>query len=220
MPIKDLMEALDSVPSNIKRIANGLPYRDFQTVGILLPIDKFLLRNQGKVRTVGDIAPDCWVYVQDTSVLLGRIQIFNNWSPYMVKDFEGTVWIGLEYFCNEGDKYWEMSDEEYIGFAIEELVKIGIVASASDVIASHRERVKKAYPAYFDTYAEFKELRAFLDTIPNLYCVGRNGQHRYNNMDHSMATSFEAVNNILSGTKDRNNIWNVNTEQEYHEEKP
>jgi len=220
MPVKDLVGAMDSLPSDINRIAEELPYRDFQTVGVLLPVDKFLLRNKDKMSTVGGIAPDCWIYVQDTSVNLGRIQVFNNWSPYMVKDFENTVWLGLEYFCNEGDEFWQMSDAEYIAFAEAELVKIGVIKSVTDVLFAHREKVKKAYPAYFDAYAEFPKLRFFLDSISNLYCVGRNGQHRYNNMDHSMATAFEAVGNIISGRKDKENIWYVNTEKEYHEEKP
>jgi protoporphyrinogen oxidase len=219
MPVKDLLFALDNVPSDIKRIAKDLPYRDFQTVGILLPADKFLLRNKRKIPTVGGITPDCWIYVQDVSVSIGRIQIFNNWSPYMVKDFENTVWIGLEYFCNEGDNFWEMPDEEYISFAVSEIVKIGVIAAASDILFAHRERVKKAYPAYFDSYTKFAELRKFLDNIPNLYCVGRNGQHRYNNMDHSMATAFETVNCIKNSRTDKTFIWNVNTEQEYHEGK-
>jgi len=218
MPVKDLIHALTDVPAELQRIAVGLPYRGFQTVGILLPVDKFLLRNSTRTPTVGNIAPDCWIYVQDTSVQLGRIQVFNNWSPYMVKDFERHVWIGLEYFCDEGDDYWKMPDEAYIAFAVEELVKIGVIASSSDVLATHRERIKKAYPAYFDTYAEFGSLRKFLDAIPNIYCVGRNGQHRYNNMDHSMVTAFEAIENIISGEKEKNNVWNVNTEGEYHEE--
>jgi len=219
MPVKDLVSALKNVPIDAKRIAEGLPYRDFQTVGVLIPIDKFLLRNEGKIQTVGGITLDCWIYVQDTSVQLGRIQVFNNWSPYMVKDFEKTVWLGLEYFCDEGDKYWQMPDDDYIKFAVDELVKVGVVRSASDILATHRERVKKAYPAYFDTYAEFETLRMFLDSIPNLYCVGRNGQHRYNNMDHSMATAFEAVVNIVYGKTCKDKIWNVNTEEAYHEEK-
>jgi protoporphyrinogen oxidase len=218
MPVKDLIATMDNTPPDTKFIAEGLPYRDFQTVGVLLPVDKFLLRNEGKMPTVGGIAPDCWIYVQDTSVRLGRIQVFNNWSPYMVKDFENTVWIGLEYFCDEGDEYWLMSDDEYISFAEAELVKIGVIKSMTDVLFAHREKVKKAYPAYFDTYAEFPKLRLFLDSIPNLYCVGRNGQHRYNNMDHSMVTAFEAIGNIISGIKGKENIWNVNTEKEYHEE--
>jgi len=220
MPVKDLVQALGDVPSDMKRIASGLPYRDFQTVGVLIPVDKFLLRTQDKIQTtVGGIAPDCWIYVQDTSVKLGRIQVFNNWSPYMVKEFEKNVWLGLEYFCDEGDASWEMTDDEYIKFAVNELIAIGVIQSASDVLDTHRERIKKAYPAYFDTHAEFGNLRVFLDSIPNLWCIGRNGQHRYNNMDHSMVTAFTAVGNIMSGKAAKDNIWNVNTEQEYHEEK-
>ena len=136
----------------------------------------------------------------------------------MVKNPEETVWIGLEYFCNENDEYWNMSDEDYINFAIDELVKIEVI-DREDVLDSHRERVKKAYPAYFDTYENIDELIDYLNSFENLYCIGRNGQHRYNNMDHSMVTGMEAVKNIISGYRDKQNIWNVNTEKEYHEEK-
>ena len=112
-----------------------------------------------------------------------------------------------------------MDDKACINMAIKELVSMGVISSPSDVKDSHREKVKKAYPAYFDTYAQIDDLIAYLNQFENLYCVGRNGQHRYNNMDHSMATSFEAVDNIISGKKDKKNIWSVNTEKEYHEEK-
>lgn len=217
MPIKDLVSGMNDVPEDKAAIAAGLPYRDFVTVGLL--VNKLNLKNKTKLKTLGNIVPDCWIYVQDVGVKLGRIQIFNNWSPYLVKDPDHTVWIGLEYFCAEGDKYWNMSEDEWVKFGIAELIKMGVITSERDVLDSHRERVKKAYPAYFDTYARMDELIEYLDTFENLYCVGRNGQHRYNNMDHSMATSFEAVGNILSGRKDKKNIWSVNTEKEYHEEK-
>jgi protoporphyrinogen oxidase len=161
--------------------------------------------------------PDCWIYVQDTGVKLGRIQIFNNWSPYMVKDPENTVWIGLEYFCSEGDEFWNMNDAECVDFATKELEKMGVISSG-DVLDSHRERVKKAYPAYFDTYDRMDELTAWLNSIDGLYCVGRNGQHRYNNMDHSMVTAMRAAQCILGERQDKMDIWNVNTEQTYHEE--
>ena len=136
----------------------------------------------------------------------------------MVKSPSTTVWLGLEYFCNENDDFWNMSDKECIDFAKDELIKMGII-SENAVLDAHREKVKKAYPAYFDTYSEIDKLIEYLNKFDNLYCVGRNGQHRYNNMDHSMVTSFETVNNILNGVKDKSNIWNVNTEKEYHEEK-
>ena len=137
----------------------------------------------------------------------------------MVKDLEHTVWIGLEYFCNEGDELWSMSDEDFAALGVREMVNLNLIDSRNNVLDTHVERVKKAYPAYFDTYSEIDTLIAYLSSIPNLYCVGRNGQHRYNNIDHSMCTSFETVKNILSGTTDKSNIWSVNTEQEYHEEK-
>ena len=217
MPVKDLVAGMNDVPAEMAKIAAGLPYRDFVTVGLLL--DKLNLKNETDIPTLGNIVPDCWIYVQDVGVKLGRIQIFNNWSPYMVQDPEHTVWIGLEYFCAEGDKFWNMSDQECINFAVKELVSMGVISSPSDVKDSHRERIRKAYPAYFDTYAQIDDLIAYLNRFENLFCIGRNGQHRYNNMDHSMATAFEAVDNICAGKTDKKNVWNVNTEKEYHEEK-
>lgn len=218
MPLKDLGESIEGdISEEILDIAKGLPYRDFVTVGLL--VNKLNLKNQTNVKTLGNIVPDCWIYVQDVEVKLGRIQIFNNWSPYLLKDPENTVWIGLEYFCNENDDFWNMNDHECIKFAVNELINIGIINDASIVLDSHRECVKKAYPAYFDTYKDIDKLISYLNKINNLYCIGRNGQHRYNNMDHSMATSFEAVNNILSGRADKDNVWNVNVEKEYNEEK-
>lgn len=217
MPVKDLVAGMNDVPAEPRRIAAGLPYRDYITVGLLLP--KLNLKNKTKLKTIGNIVPDCWVYVHDRNVQLGRFQIYNNWSPYMIKDLEHTIWIGLEYFCFEGDKYWNMSDEDFTRFAIGEIVGMGLIDKPEDVMDSHVERVKKAYPAYFDTYKDIDVLVDYLKTIDNLYCVGRNGQHRYNNIDHSMVTSFETVKNILGGVQSKDNIWNVNTEKIYHEEK-
>ena len=217
MPLKDLVGGMNDVPEDISKIAAGLPYRDFVTVGLL--VNKLNLKNETDIKTLGNIVPDCWIYVQDTGVKLGRIQIFNNWSPYMVEKPEDTVWIGLEYFCNENDSFWNLSDDECIKMASKELVSMGVINSTGDILDSHRERVKKAYPAYFDTYSEIDTLIKYLDSFDNLYCVGRNGQHRYNNMDHSMVTAFETAKNIIAGKTSRDNIWNVNTEKEYHEEK-
>ncbi len=216
MPIKDLVGGMNDVPSKMAKIAAGLPYRDYRTLGVLVP--KLNLKNKTKMKTVGNIVPDCWIYVHDKTVKLGRLQIYNNWSPYMVKDLKHTVWVGLEYFCNEGDKLWNMSDAKFTKFGLHEMVKMGLIDDASQVLDTHSERVKKAYPAYFDTYKYMDKLTEYLDTIDNLYCVGRNGQHRYNNIDHSMCTSFEAVKNIKNGILDRSNVWSVNTEKEYHEE--
>ncbi len=217
MPIKDLVNGMgEEVPNTVKDIALNLPYRDFMTVGVL--VDKLLLENKTKHKTLGNIVPDCWIYIQERDVKLGRLQIFNNWSPYMVKDPENTVWVGLEYFCNEGDEYWNMSDRDFTDFALDELEKIGII-NKSDVKDTVRIKVKKAYPAYFGTYNEFHKVREYLDGIDNLYCIGRNGMHRYNNMDHSMLTAIEAVNCIKDNSLSKSRIWDVNTEQEYHEEK-
>ncbi|MGN0299518.1 MAG: NAD(P)/FAD-dependent oxidoreductase [Lachnospiraceae bacterium] len=217
MPLKDLIAGCNEVPEAIQHIAKGLPYRDFVTVGLLLK--KLNLKNETTIKTLNNIVPDCWIYVQDVDVKLGRIQIFNNWSCYMVKKPEDTVWIGLEYFCTEGDSYWNLSEDQWAKLGIKELIKMGVIDQNEPILDYHCEKVKKAYPAYFDTYNQIEQLIAYLNDIDNLYCIGRNGQHRYNNMDHSMLTAFAAVSNILEGRTNKNNIWSINTEQEYHEEK-
>ncbi|MBR1798066.1 MAG: NAD(P)/FAD-dependent oxidoreductase [Clostridiales bacterium] len=217
MPLKDLVVSMNDVPADEYRIAEGLPYRDYMTLGVL--VKKLKLENKTDIKTMGNIVPDCWVYIQDRRVKMGRFQIYNNWSPYMVKDLENTVWVGLEYFVQENDENWSMADEDFAKLAVDEMITLGLIKSRDDVLDSHVERVKKAYPAYFDTYDEIDKLVRYLSDIPNLYCVGRNGQHRYNNIDHSMCTSFEAVKNILNGVTDKTNIWSVNTEEEYHETK-
>lgn len=216
MPLKDLVAGLGgSAPQNISRIAGGLPYRDFVTVG--LKLKKLDLKNETTMKTLGNIVPDCWIYVQETDVKLGRIQIFNNWSPYMVEDPQNNIWIGLEYFCAEGDDFWNMSDDETVRKAAGELEHMGLIKK-DYILDSHCERIKKAYPAYFDTYSEIDTLTDYLDSIDNLYCIGRNGQHRYNNMDHSMLTAIAAVNCIKTGAS-KAAVWQVNTEQDYHEGK-
>ena len=216
MPLKDLALGINNTPKEISKIAEGLPYRDFITVGLYL--NKLKLENKTNIKTLGNIVPDCWIYVQEADVKIGRIQIFNNWSPYLVKDAENKVWIGLEYFCTENDEYWNMSKEEFVEFAISELVKMNII-DKEDVLDAHVEKVKKAYPAYFDTYEHIDKIINYVDSFGNLYCIGRNGQHRYNNMDHSMLTAIEAVNNIKNNVEDKHNVWNVNTEKSYHEKK-
>lgn len=216
MPICDLIKSIDAeVPKEIYDIATNLPYRDFMTVGLL--VNKLKIKNTTSIKTVSNIVPDCWIYIQEPDVKLGRIQVFNNWSPYMVSDFENNVWIGLEYFCNEDDKLWKMSDDEFINFAIDEVVKIGII-DKEDVLDQIRIKVNKAYPAYFGVYDKFGNVKNYLNSINNLYCIGRNGQHRYNNMDHSMITAMEAVNSIITDSE-KEKIWSINTEDDYHEHK-
>jgi protoporphyrinogen oxidase len=216
MPIKNLVEAMgSSVPENVKRVSSGLMYRDFITVGLLL--NKLKIKNRTGIQTLNDLVPDNWIYIQERDVKIGRLQIFNNWSPYMVND-PNTVWIGLEYFCNEGDPLWEMQDDAFIQFAIDELCKIDIIEK-QEVIDHTIIRMPKAYPAYFGTYNELSVVRAFTDSIENLFLVGRNGMHKYNNQDHSMLTAITAVENIIHGVKEKDNLWSINTEEDYHEEK-
>ncbi len=219
MAIKDLLLAMgeEQAPREVYEVATSLPYRDFMTVGLL--VKKLKVRNKTKSKTLGNILPDCWIYVQDRDVRLGRIQIFNNWSPYMVKNPAERVWVGLEYFCNEGDEMWTSPDEHFTKRAIEELIKVGVLESEEDVCDYTLLRVKKAYPAYFGSYERFDEVKTWLSGIENLYCIGRNGQHRYNNMDHSMLTAMLAAEHICTGKGDKGGIWEVNTEQSYHEEK-
>ena len=187
------------------------------TVGLLL--NGLKVKNKTKMKTLGNIVPDCWIYVQDRDVRLGRIQIFNNWSPYMVEKPEENVWVGLEYFCNEGDEKQTAKDEDFIKNAITELIKVGVIENENAVLDSTLIRVKKAYPAYFGTYSEFDTVKEYLNGFENLYCVGRNGQHRYNNMDHSMVTSIVACESIINGNADKDAVWSVNIEKAYHEEK-
>ena len=215
MPVKDLINSLNDVPTEIKKIANGLMYRDFRVVGVLL--NKLSLKNTTKIKTVANIIPDTWIYIQEKGVKLGRVQIFNNWSPYMVNDFENKVWIGLEYFCNENDKIWTDDNRTFINFAINEAASIGIFEK-KDVLDAYTKRVKNAYPAYFGSYNNFDEIKKYVLNIDNLYLIGRNGMHKYNNMDHSSLTAMKTVDCIL-GLCSKNDIWNINTETEYHEEK-
>jgi protoporphyrinogen oxidase len=217
MPVRELIAAMgNSVPEPVKAVAAGLVYRDFITVGLLLR--KLKIKNESNIRTVNDLIPDNWIYIQEREVKLGRLQIFNNWSPYMVHDPD-TVWIGLEYFCNEGDDLWSMTDDKFSYFAIKELSSIDII-NQEDVLDSTVLRIPKAYPAYFGSYGQFDIVQEYTDRFDNLFLIGRNGMHRYNNADHSMLTAMTAVDNVIAGRSDKNNIWQVNAEEEYHEVNP
>ena len=218
MPVRDLVAALQGVevPSAVRDVAAGLPYRDFITVGVL--VKKLKIRNTTSAKTFAGRVPDTWIYVQERDVKVGRLQIFNNWSPYMVADYKNTLFVGMEYFCTEGDSLWNMDADSFVRMAVDELVKIGVV-EREDVLDTHCAKIRKAYPAYFGTYSDIDKVRTYLDGFGNLFCIGRNGQHRYNNMDHSMLTAMEAVRNIRDGVASKENVWNVNTEKEYHESK-
>ena len=214
MPVKELVQAMQTdVPANVREVAGGLIYRDFITVGLLL--DR--LRIEEKSERGSQLLKDNWIYIQEPDVLVGRMQIFNNWSPYMVAD-PSKVWVGLEYFCYEADELWKKSDAEMKDLAIAEMEKIGIL-SRDDVRDGVVIHVPKTYPAYFGIYDRFNEVREYVDGFENLFLVGRNGMHKYNNQDHSMLTAMTAVDNIIEGRVDKSNIWAVNTEGEYHEEK-
>jgi protoporphyrinogen oxidase len=211
MPVRELLRAVDTpVPDEIQVISDGLQYRDFITVGLL--VDRLLITEAD-----GKPVKDTWIYIQEPDVLVGRMQIFNNWSPHMVAD-PSKVWIGLEYFCYDTDPLWKMKDEDLVLFAIQETASIGIL-NREEVRDSCVFRVPKTYPAYFGTYERFDEIVRYMDRFENLFLVGRNGMHKYNNQDHSMLTAMMAVDNILAGVKSKQNLWEVNTEQEYHEQK-
>jgi len=214
MPVRDLVQAFDNVPKVVGEVADGLMYRDFITVGLLL--NELKIKNQSKLKTINNLVPDNWIYIQERDVKIGRLQIFNNWSPYLVND-PNKVWIGLEYFCNEGDDLWNMPKTDFTDFAVQELVKIGII-NGEDVLDSVVLKVEKTYPAYFGSYDHFNVIREFIDVYKNLYLIGRNGMHRYNNMDHSMLTAITCVENIINGVVSKDNIWNINAEEDYHEE--
>ena len=216
MPVKDLVASFDPpAPAGVRRVAEALPYRDFITVGVI--VTRMKGQSTRRPREPAAMLPDNWIYIQEPDVRLGRLQIFNNWSPALVPD-PAKVWLGLEYFCQQGDDLWRLSDTQMQALAIRELAQIDLV-DPGDVVAATVIRVPKAYPAYFGAYAEFEVIRSHVDAIANLFLVGRNGMHRYNNQDHSMLTAKTAVDNIGSGRLDKRNIWDINVDGEYHEQK-
>jgi protoporphyrinogen oxidase len=207
MPIKELINiSKQTWSSNIINYANNLQYRDFITVGLLYNKKDFPKQLK-----------DNWIYIQESGMQVGRIQIFNNWSPWMVKN-KDNIWLGLEYFCNESDQFWNLSDKNIKNIAQKEIKKIGVVKS-SIALDSVVIKVPKAYPGYFGkSYKNFHIIKESLDKINNLYLIGRNGMHRYNNQDHSMLTAKEAVEQIITGANEKNKIWSINIGDEYHEE--
>jgi protoporphyrinogen oxidase len=211
MPVRDLIRGLSPPPpADVQEVSEGLVYRDFITVGLLA-------KKLAVTEKDGSPLKDNWIYVQEPDVMVGRLQVFNNWSPWLVS-CPDKVWIGAEYFCNDTDPIWKLSDAELAELAIEEMGKIGIL-KPEDVEDSHVVRVPKTYPAYFGSYNRFQVVRDYLDRFENLFLVGRNGMHKYNNQDHSMLTAMTAVENIVNGVRSKDNIWAINTESDYHEEK-
>lgn len=213
MPVRDLIGAMTEVPVEVGEIAAGLLYRDFITVGLL--VKQMLVDAPTDRRRLGGTLPDNWIYIQEEDVRLGRLQVFNNWSPYLVRDPD-TVWLGLEYFCNESDDLWTMDDAALQQLGIEEMARLGFIDPAA-VLDGVVIRQPKAYPAYFGAYDRFAQIRHFTDALENLFLVGRNGMHRYNNMDHSMLTAMAAVSAVRAGSRDKSAIWAVNSEDTYTE---
>jgi protoporphyrinogen oxidase len=212
--IQELARAMgDAVPGSIREISEGLQYRDFITVGLLLGKLKITEPGDRAARLISDT----WIYIQEPDVLVGRLQLFNNWSPFLVAD-PNNVWLGAEYFCYENDDLWRKPDEEMAQLAADELDRIGIIDKA-ELRDWTVARMPKTYPAYFGAYSRFSELRQYFDHFENLFLIGRNGMHKYNNQDHSMLTAMTAVDNIAAGITDKSNLWAVNTEEEYHESK-
>ena len=204
MPITEFIKKLDpSPPPAVLYAAEKIHYRDFLTVCL--------------VANKPDLFPDNWIYVHDPEVKVGRIQNFKNWSPEMVPNHAKSS-LGLEYFCTEGDELWNMADAELIELGKRELDRIGL-ANYADIEDGCVYRVPKAYPVYDSDYREYLvTVREFVDGLENFQTIGRNGLHRYNNQDHAMLTGMLAVRNIVLG--ERNDLWSVNTEQEYLEEMP
>jgi protoporphyrinogen oxidase len=201
MPIRHLIRSLDPAPpEHIRAAGEGLNYRDFLVVALMI-------RQQ-------NIFPDNWIYIHTPGVQVGRIQNFNNWSQAMVPT-EGTTCVGMEYFCFEGDGMWASRDEDLVALATRELAALGL-ADADKVFDGAVVRMPKAYPVYDSVYADhLKMARSYIDPISNLHTVGRNGMHKYNNADHSMLTAMMALENMHGATHD---VWSVNTDFEYHEE--
>lgn len=215
MPIKELVEAMTpGVPDEVAQVASGLQYRDFITVGLLY---RKMCRTTASVHPRAHYPGDNWIYIQEPGVKVGRLQIFNNWSPYMVADPE-TAWVGLEFFAKDGDEVWSMSDSDLKQLAVHEMEKLGL-ALQRDALDAVVVRMPKAYPGYFGAaYSKFDVVRTYLDAIPNLFLVGRNGMHRYNNQDHSMLSAKCAVEHILHAKTDKREIWDINVDDSYHEE--
>lgn len=205
MPVNELINSFNyNIPKDVKKVSEGLLYRDFITVGLLLDTINYNLE-------------DNWIYIQENYVKVGRLQIFNNWSPFMVKD-NTKIWVGLEYFCAVTDVLWNKTNDSLVALAIDEMIQLGFINDKNVVSDTKVIKVPKAYPAYFGTYSEFDTVKKFTNSFENLFLIGRNGMHKYNNQDHSMLTAMRTVQNIKNNILDKENIWAINTEEEYHEE--
>ena len=215
MPIRELITKINGeVPQNVLSVAENLPYRNVRLAAFLL--NKLSIKNTTKIKTYNDLIPDVWIYIQEKGIKAGRMEIINNFSPYLVKNNRNQVCVTVEYFCSDNDELWTQNDEDFLKMAFVELVKINI-AKPEDFMEQKSYKIEKAYPAYFGSYKNFEIVKDFINSVENLYPIGRNGMHKYNNMDHSILTALETVDCILSSNGNKSAIWDVNTEQSYHE---
>jgi protoporphyrinogen oxidase len=201
LPLREMIRSLDPpAPPEVRDAASRLSYRGFILVGLII--------------SRADLFPDQWIYIHSPEVRVGRVQNFGNWSRDMLPD-QGTTSLGMEYFCSEGDEVWNMADDDLLALARRELADLGL-AAAGEVTDGVVFRQAKTYPVYNEDYRQSLEtITAFLSSLENLQSIGRNGMHRYNNMDHSMLTGILAAENVMGGTHD---IWEINKEPDYHEE--
>jgi len=215
MPVQELITKMTgNVPEQVKEVARNLSYRNVRLAAFLLK--KLSIKNTTKIKTYNNLIPDVWIYIQEKGVKAGRMEIINNFSPYLVKNNKNQVCVTVEYFCSDDDELWLQNDEDFLKKAFAELVKMNI-AKSEDFIEQKSFKIEKAYPAYFGSYKNFEIVKDFINSVDNLYPIGRNGMHKYNNMDHSILTALETVDCILSPKGDKTAVWEVNTEQSYQE---
>ncbi len=210
MPLKDLVSSLDNCPDEIRQIANRLLYRDMIIVAVEIAKSETGFSFQIAEK-------DCWLYMQDEKMSFGRVQILNNWSPYAAAS-KDSILLELEFFCDKDDEMWRTDDRELLKKSISELVLCGLCKDSAKAVSYFIKRIEKAYPIYTDGYYQLDIVEEWINRIDNLRCIGRNGQHRYNNMDHSVETGIEAAKSILNENYDRKWLWNVNKKQEYLEQ--
>lgn len=215
MPVKDLINGMQYVPENISNIAKNLEYRNYILVSFLC--SNFNLKNDTDYQTINNITPDSWIYLQGENLKAGRLHIMNNFSPYVVEDYINNTLVNLEYFCNENDDLWNKNNNDMINLGISELKSLGII-NENDILSSNCIKVEKAYPAYFGVYKDFDKIKEYLNNFENLYCIGRNGQHKYNNMDHSILSGLK-VAEIIANNSDKTVLWQINTSEDYLESK-
>ncbi len=217
MPIRDLILGMEGVEGNITLAAENLSYRSM--VGVCVELSQFNWKNDNpELKTIGDITADSVIYISNPNVKVSRIQVYNNFSPYMIRN-ENHYYLGMNYYCNEGDYYWSMSNRDWKQAIVKDLTKLGIIPSEESLIGYNKVKYGKAFPAYYDGYESLDYIKKFLNGFGNLYCVGRNGQHRFSSIDEVMKTSFEAVNNILNNVVSKDNVWNINDLPEGSSEK-